>query len=377
MPTGYTPILFLIRSLGYGGTDRQVIALATNLHQRGESVAVATFYSSDIWGSDLDAAGVRCYSLEKTGRWDFLFLFRLVRLVRQSRPAIIYSLLGTANIIGLLCKLLLPNIRMVWSVRASNMDLQRYGWLDRLVYRVECALSRFADLIIANSHAGLRAALEHGFPKEKSVVIANGIDTNRFTPDPRARETMRSVFGLAEYNIVIGLVGRLDPMKDHPTFLKAAALLAENREVRFLCVGDGPKPYQSRLGAMAKELGIDTQVIWLTAVQDMAAVYNAMDVMTSSSSFGEGFSNVIGEAMACGVPCVVTDVGDAQLIIGETGYVVPPEDPAALCLGWRRMLAMDPQAKSSFAKEARSRILRYYGLERLVTDTWDALKAIP
>ena len=335
-----TQIMFLLRSLNYGGAERQVIVLAGNLRQKGEPVTIATFYPAGPWGKDLEAMGVPLYNLEKRRRWDFLFFLRLIKHVRKISPVIIYSHLTTANIFAALLKPMCAPVRIVWGVRSSNMDLKRYGWVDRFVYRLECALSRFADLIITNSHAGLHYAIEHGFPKEKLVVIANGIDTNHFSPDPQSRERVRTNFGLAEQDILIGLVSRLDPMKDHPTFLQAAAILSEKHKVRFLCVGDGPESYRSWLQSMAKELGIDKRVIWLTAVEDMAAVYNAMEVMTSSSSFGEGFSNVIGEAMACGVPCVVTDVGDAKRILGETGCVIPPaiQQPCALpgrrCWSW-------------------------------------------
>jgi glycosyltransferase involved in cell wall biosynthesis len=370
-------VLFLLRSLDYGGAERQVIALAGNLRQKSESVTIATFYPPGPWGKDLKAMGVPLYNLGKRGRWDFFFFLKLIKHVREISPVIVYSHLTTANIFAALLKPMCAPVRVVWGVRSSNMDLERYGWVDRFVYRLECALSRFADLIITNSHAGLHYAIEHGFPEKKLLVIANGIDTDQFCPDPQSRERVRREFGLAGHDILIGLVGRLDPMKDYPTFLKAAALLSEKQEVRFLCVGDGPESYRLWLQRMAKELRVDTRVIWLAAAEDMAALYNGMDVMTSSSSFGEGFSNAIGEAMACGVPCVVTDVGDSKRIIGETGYVVPPRDPTALCFGWMRMLALDAQAKSSLARDARNRIVRYYGTERLVANTWDALKAVP
>ena len=368
--------MFLVRSLNYGGTERQLVALATTLQHKGESVVVATFYPAGAWRKNLEAARVPFYSLGKRGRWDFLFVFRLIKLVREIRPAILYSYLGTANILTTLLKPLFPNLRIVWSVRASNMDLSRYGWLDRFLYRLECALSAFADLIIANSHTGLDYAIAHGFPKEKMVVISNGIDTDEFVPDPDLRKNVRGNLGVRETDRLIGLVGRLDPMKGHPTFLKAAALLARERmDVRFLCVGDGPQSYQSRLRSMSEELGLGRQVIWLSSAEDMSAIYNAMDVMTSSSAFGEGFSNAIGEAMACGVPCVVTDVGDSKRIVGDFGEVVPPADPSALAQAWSRTLK--PNANEERRRtQIRTRIMEQYGLQALANRTAAALKDI-
>jgi glycosyltransferase involved in cell wall biosynthesis len=373
----HTELLFLLRSLNYGGAERQVVALTTSLRQTGESVAVATLYSAGPWRKNLEAAGVPLYTLGKHWRWDVFFFFRLMKLVREIRPTILHGCLGTANILTVLLHPLLPGVRIVWGVRASDMDLRRYGWLDRLLYRLECALSRFADLIIANSYTGLNYAVAHGFPKEKMVVISNGIDTDQFSPDPHLRKKALDDLGVAETDHVIGLVGRLDPMKDHPTFLKAAALLAgERQDVRFLCVGDGPKRYEAQMRGMCEELGLAKRVIWISAAENITAMYNAMDVMTCASSYGEGFSNAIGEAMACGVPCVVSDVGDSRWIVGETGWVVPPGNSTALCAGWRQMLELDADARIEQGKRARNRIVHHFDLARFVVETRDALKSI-
>ena len=314
-------------------------------------------------------AGVPVISLEKRGRWDVLgFLLRLVRLLRQEKPDILHGYLGTPNILTVLLKPIFPRIRMVWGVRASNMDLERYDWLARWSYRVECHLSRFADLIIANSYAGMHYAIANGFPKNKMVVIPNGIDTEHFRPNPKARVQVRAEWGVAEDEKLIGLVGRLDPMKDHPTFLKAAALLAREREdVRFVCVGDGPPDYRQELHALGRELGLAERLIWTGTRRDMPAVYNALDIATSSS-YGEGFPNVIGEAMACGVPYVVTDVGDSAWIVGDTGIVVPPQNPKALADGWRLKLnSLDQSAESK--ELIRQRILDNFSVSNLIQST--------
>ena len=176
-------LMFLLRSLNYGGAERHVVALATSLCQRGKSVAVVTLYSAGPWRKNLEAAGVPLYTLGKRWRWDLFFFFRLIKLVQEIRPTILHGCLGTANILTVLLHPLLPHARIVWGVQASDMDLGRYGWFDRMLYRLECALSRFADLIIVNSHSGLDYAVGHGFPRKEMRVIPNGIDTDRFRPD--------------------------------------------------------------------------------------------------------------------------------------------------------------------------------------------------
>jgi len=364
-------ILFLARSLDRGGAERQLVVLAKGLAHRGHGVAVAVFLGGGVYETELAEAGVRVINLVKQGRWDILpFLNRLLRLLRKERPAVMHSYLGVPNILATALKPLLPGTRIIWGLRASNVDLSRYDWLSRLAYALERRLARFADLIIANSHAGKRHAVANGFPENKIVVIPNGVDTEYFRFDPEGRRQVRSAWGLGEDEILVGLVARLDPMKDHPTFLEAASLIArEHHDVRFVCVGDGPVAYAEALKQQAAALGLTKQLIWAGARDNMPAVYSALDLSSSSSSFGEGFSNTIAEAMACGVLCVVTDVGDAKKIVGETGFVIEPGNPAALASAWQMALETGGAEKASRSQRARERVIEHFSLERLIEET--------
>jgi glycosyltransferase involved in cell wall biosynthesis len=370
-PPSLMNILFLTRSLNYGGSERQLVALAKGLWKQGVAVTVATFYPGGPLRSDLESTGVSVESVEKRSRWDMLgFFWRLLQLAHRVRPSIIHGYLTTANILTILLKPFCPSTKIVWGLRASNMELERYGYVDQVQSWVECKLSHFADLIVVNSHAGFDVAARKGFPQHKMVVIPNGIDIDRFHPDLVSRNERCQAWGVADGEHLIGLVGRLDPMKGHDTFIKAAALLSRRRDnIRYICVGDGPEAFKEKLMDLSKELGLGQQMIWAHASNDVGAVYNALDLVTSCSSFGEGFSNVIGEAMACGRPCVVTDVGDAKRIVGDTGYVVAPGNPAALALAWQEALdaGVDEQAKQG--QRARERIIQHFSLERLIEET--------
>ena len=369
-------LLFLIRSLNYGGSERQIVALVGGLSRKGMRVAVATFYPGGSFRRGLEKVGVPVFSLGKRSRWGvFGFLSRLFRLVRRAQPRILHSYLGSANILTVLLKPLLPTTKIVWGVRASNMELARYGFLDGVLYWIECRFSRFADLIIVNSHAGRDYAVAHGFPSNKLVMIPNGIDVERFCPDHKAREEFRKKLGIADTESLIGLVGRIDPMKGHATFLRAAAILINGRQnVRFVCVGEGPENYRRTLLSLTEELGLSNMVTWAEATDHMEAIYNALDVATCCSSYGEGFSNAIGEAMACGIPCVVTDVGDSKRIIGDAGSVVMVDDPRALAEAWRRVLDMGDAERMKLGQRARARITQHFSLERLIEATSRALE---
>lgn len=369
-------LVILSRSLDYGGAERQIVALARGLHERGHRVVVAVLYSGGPLEHDLQAAGVPVQSFAKRGRWDVIgFLLRLIRFLRRERPQIVHGYLEFQNVLATLTQPIHRG-RVVWGVRASDRPMARYDWLVQVVNRFERVASRFPDLIISNSHAGRAHVLSLGFPANRVIVIPNGIDTDRFRPDPVAGRRLRDELGISHSDAVVGLVGRFDPMKDHPSFLTAAAQLAAQRaEVRFLSVGAGPAETAAALAARAERLGVASRVIWAGPRGDMPAVFNALDVAVSASSSGEGFPNVVGEAMACGVPCVVTDVGDSARVVGDRGEVVPPRDPIALAAGIDRLLTraqqndLDPVA-------IRMRIVEEFSVRSLVEQTEAVLTSV-
>jgi glycosyltransferase involved in cell wall biosynthesis len=325
-------IVLLTRRLDVGGAQRQLVELATGLDRAGWKVKVLTFYEGGALAEELERAGVDMESIGKRGRWDIVpFVWRLLARVRREAPDIVHGYLATSNVVLSLLRPLLRPARVVWGVRASNMDLTRYDRLAALESRVAVRLSHFSDLIICNSEAGRAYHAEQGYPKERMVVVQNGIDVNRFAPDADARRTVRAEWNVTPEEVLFGMVGRLDPMKDHRNFLSAAAEVARSHPAaRFVCVGDGPAAYRRELTDEARRLGLEHRLVWAGARDDMSRVYNGLDIAVSASSFGEGFPNTIVEAMATGVPCVVTDVGDSARIVDRLGWVCPPSDCAAL-----------------------------------------------
>jgi len=368
-------IVFFIRSLNAGGAERQLIITAKGLANRGYKVIVLTFYANGFYESELADTDIQLLSAHKKGRWDLLaFFLRLLTILRQQSPDIIYSFLGAANILSVFLRLFISTTKIVWGVRASNVDLKKYDWLSRWSYWVECRLARFADVIIANSYAGLEYAEAHGFPEKNITVIHNGIDADYFRSDKLAGERLRKAWGIVENELLIGVVGRIDPMKGHPDFLEAAVLIKQQYpHIRFVCVGKGNVTYEKTMHKMATELGLDDVLIWAGRHSDMIAVYSALDIASSSSSYGEGFPNVIGEAMSCGVPCVVTDVGDSAVVVGETGLVVPAKDSMALSLAWQRMFSLDKMTFDGLSAVARKRAVNEFSVSALLDRTEQVL----
>jgi glycosyltransferase involved in cell wall biosynthesis len=363
-------VLLFIRSMVVGGSQRQLAMLARGLAQRGHDVVVAVFYT----GGEIDVArqepAIRVLSLGKSGRWDATRpLARLRQLLLTERPDVVYAFQPTQAV---LAALLLPrseSARLIFGLRASGMEVDRWDLLLVLMYRLEVWLSQRADLIIANGPAVRADAIKRGMASDRIAVVCNGIDTETMRPDPGAGRAQRRAWEISDDAFVVGYVARLDPMKDHTTFLTAAASFAcDHRDVRFVCVGDGPARYRDQIKALARSLGLDDCVIWAGETGNLKAAYNAFDIATLSSAFGEGFPNVIGEAMACGIPVVATDVGDARLIVGEFGELVPVRRPELLCSGWARL--RQRLAQNSVSRAAlRDSIVANYGVDTMVQRT--------
>jgi glycosyltransferase involved in cell wall biosynthesis len=361
-------VLFFIRSLVVGGSQRQLVMLAEGLRQRGHDVLTAVFYTGgEIEGA---AGAMRVAALGKSGRWDAIGpLVRLRRLILDEQPDVIYAFQPTQTVLAALLRPRRPPTRLVFGIRGAGIEARRYDALTALTYRLEALLARRADLVIANSAAGRDDAIARGLPADRIAVVANGIDTDTMRPDAMAGRERRRAWGIAEGAFVIGCVARLDPMKDHPGFLAAAARFAGGApDARFVCVGDGPAAYRDELADRARSLGIADKVVWAGEVADVKAAYNAFDILTLPSAFGEGFPNVIGEAMACGVPVAATDVGDARAIVGALGEVVPPKQPELLSAAWARLrgrLAREPGLRAA----VRARIVADYGVAAMVGRT--------
>jgi len=353
----------------FGGAERQLVDLVCGLQSRGHQVTLVTFYPGGGMLADAARTGVRIISLDKTGRWDLPgFLFRLLRVLRRERPDVVHGYLGLANSLLAVTRPI-HRAKVVWGIRASDIDLSRYHWVARVDAWLERRLSRLPDLIIANSHAGKRHAAGLGYPTAKMIVIPNGVDLTRFQRDLSGRDRVRVEWGVRPDELLIGRIGRIDPQKDQPAFLEAAARVAAALpDIRFVLVGNDQFGEQDEITPLVERLGLGDRLIWAGHRSDMAAVHSAFDLCVSSSAFGEGTPNVLVEAMACGTPCVTTDVGDSAQAVGNLGIIVPRRDPAALADGI--LAALDgPVDRAAL----RAHVADQFSIEHLVASTESAL----
>ena len=346
-----TTVLHVISGLGLGGAERMLVETAIGLQHRGLAQHVVSLRGRGQYADDLAAAGIPVSAFDVVSAPQALAaLWRLRQVVHRIQPDIIQGWMYHGDLAAMAAHLVAPGRsrrRLCWNIRASNMDDARYTRLIRT-----CAwLSRWPDVVVANSEAGAKFHTAHGYRPRRIVVIPNGIDTDKFCPDPIARTVLRAELGL-EDKVVAVHVARVDPMKDHATFLAAMASL--------------PDIFGLLVGAGTETLVCPPNVRALGTRRDVERVYAAADLVVSSSAFGEGFSNVLAEGMSAGLVPVATDVGDAARIVGPTGHVVAPRNPTALAAAIKAEAALSPDQRRDRGLQARARIVGSFARARAI-----------
>jgi glycosyltransferase involved in cell wall biosynthesis len=368
-------VLFIIRRLVQGGAQRQLLELVKRLDKSLFDISVICLYAGGaLWDEANSISGVHIDHVGKKGRWNVGSLTRIAAYVRRVRPHIVHGYMDLANVLALVAKPM--GARVVWGIRASKVDMSHYDYMRGLVLQLETWLAPFADLIICNSESARAQAIARRFPANRTIVIPNGIDTDRFRPDPISRERVRAGWRVGSNQFLIGSVARFDPMKGQSDFLAAARLVAARHEdVRFVLIGDGPEDYRRGLQEVATREGLQKKLIWAGARSDIAAVFSALDLSVSASLFGEGFSNALAESMACGIPCIATDVGDSAKIVGKLGWLVRPGDPIGLAeqMCSAMQMCLDGRVRSDLL---RSHVEREYGTGKLAESTTAALSGL-
>lgn len=363
------PVVHLITSLHMGGAQMQLYRLLCLLNPKRFQSTVISLVKPGVVGDMLTARGVPVLTLGMAkGKPNPAGLGKLAALLRQLKPRLLQTHLYHADLLGFLAGKCARVPRIFWNIRQSRMDFSCYRRTTGLTVRLCARVSRFVDKIVVNSHAGIEHHAGLGYDRSKMVAIPNGFAGDLFRPDPAAYADVRKELRLPEHTRLVGMAARFDPQKDYGTFFRAAALVNRSApEVHFLAAGPGVDRNNPPVIELVQGAGLDPGKVFLLGERsDMHRVMASLDVFVSSSAFGEGFSNVIGEAMACGVPCVATDVGDAAFILGQTGIVVPPRRPERLARGMLQLLHLKPEAYRSLSAAARQRLLQEFSLTKTI-----------
>ena len=327
---------------------------------------VVSLTGGGVIADRIRALGVQVHSLDmRRGMPNPVAFVRLFLLLRRERPQVLQTWLYHSDFLGLLVGKLAGVPAVAWNIRCSTTDERYFTGMTGRIVRLLARLSKRPAVVVVNSVAGRSIHEAMGYRPRRWEVIPNGFDLGTYMPDPTAYRDVRQELRLLGDAPIIGLVARFDPLKDHRTFLRAAAVLRHNfPQVQFVLAGWGVDHKNETLAQLIDELGLGPSVHLLGERQDISRLTAAFDVATCSST-GEGFPNIVGEAMACGVPVVTTDVGDARLVVGDTGKVVPPKNPNELAGGWEAILRMGPSARADLGASARARISSLFDIDQI------------
>lgn len=362
-------VTWVTTGLGTGGAEMMLCALIAASDPRRFRHSVISLTAGGKYVTQLRSLGVTVSSLDMTpGRPGITPLLKLAHTLRRTRPDVIAGWMYHGNLAALLGKwLAYLRAPLIWNVRQSLDSLKNEKPGSAAVIRLCARLSRFPNTITYNSRTSARHHEITGYRKEKTVLIPNGFDLAKFVPAPEARNALRADLGLSPGTKLVGRFGRFAPMKDHANFIRAAAMISKaSPETRFVMVGTGIDKKNAELTALISSLHLHAHMHLLGERQDLPQLTAALDVACSSSAFGEGCPNVVGEAMACAVPCAVTDVGDSAWLAGDCGRVVPPRDPAALAEAILDLLRMPETARHDLGAASRQHIAQNFSLDSVV-----------
>lgn len=370
-------ITHIITGLNTGGAENMLYKLLRQQHGHGYDCSVISLLPPGPVAQRIEALGVPVHSLQmRRGLPGPRALLRLVRLLRAQRPQIVQTWMYHADLLGGLAAQLARRPPVIWSIRQSDLSPRHQKRATLLTIRACARLSHWLpQRVVSNSTAGRDAHVAFGYAAAPMRVIPNGFDTDLHRPDAGAGNRLREALGLSTDNCLIGMVARFHAQKDHETFARAAGLLARSHpDARFVLCGDDIDAGNQTLVGWLQREGVAERVHLLGRRSDIAHLNAAFDIATLSSSFGEGFPNIIGEAMACGTPCVATDIGDSRKIIADTGITVPASDPAALAAAWARLIDAGREERQRLGNAARERMLQHYSL-KAVAESFEHLYA--
>jgi len=364
-------IVHVISGLETGGAEMMLLRLLGGTDRSRWRPSVISLRDRGTFGPRIESLGVPVRVVGMQGSVPTpQALWRLLREIRGLSPSLLQGWMYHGNLAAVIAKVLVARrVPTIWNIRYAPSDLALEKLSTAAAVRVGALLSSRVARIVYNSRAGAQRHAQLGYATTRAVVIPNGFDTDAFAPSPTARIAWRRRLGLSESTLLVGRIGRYHEMKDYPAFLEAAGLLARERPgVHFVLAGKGVDDRNADLTGAIARLGLHGTVHVLGEVIATNELTASLDIACSSSAFGEAFPNVLGEAMACGVPCVATDVGDSSWIIDETALVVPPRDPTALASAFRALIDAGPTERGRLGAKARARVIREFSLARALAD---------
>lgn len=363
-------IVHVINGLDIGGAERMLARLAASIKaSRPDSTQIVVSLSGPgALGLALEARGIELVSINARSVSGIPYaVWQLIRLFRAERPDIVQSWLYRSDLVAGLAARISRKAKIAWGIRCTKVPSGSSASLKLLIRLNAWLSSILPHKIVCCAYSAQHFHKSIGYEPSRMTVIPNGFDFDLFRPSPENRKTMRDALEITDDDVLVGIVGRYDELKDFKNFITAAlSANAENPRLKFVMIGKGLDAENTEIHAPIQSSGLEQNFSLLGARDDVAKLMSAMDIFCLSSC-SEGFPNVVVEAMGAALPCVVTDVGDAAAIVGDIGKVVPPHDARLLATGILELAGLAPNELRQLGIQARERATGRYSLDAITT----------
>ena len=355
-------IIHIITTLDHGGAEAMLYKLLCSIDKRSYNIKVICMRDKGYYGNLIQDQGIEVFALNITLFSAFSALLKAIKICANAD--IIHTWMYHADLLGFLVSKLSATKKLIWSIRHSDFVNDKKSTF--IIAKTNSVLSRWVDCVLVNSKRGRNIHIDIGYCNDNMLVIPNGFDLQKFRYIPNARSKLIADLGTGACPLV-GFVARWHKMKGHEVLFKAVqSLVRRGFQFKLVLCGEGIHPSNVEINELLDQFQLYPNVRLLGCRNDIVEIISAMDVFVLASVSGEGFPNVIGEAMACEIPCVVTDVGDSASIVGDTGIVVKPGDSSALAEGLLKMLSLTYEQRREIGERARMRITSLFDIEKIV-----------
>ena len=362
-------IAHVITALNVGGAETMLAKLVEHERAQGGNIesCVISLMTPGVGGDRIRASGVPLHSCGLDSALALpAALARLRSIIGQERPDIVIAWMYHAQLAAAIAAgLQRPSTPLIWNVRHSIADLAQEKPATRAMIRMEALLSRLPRRIIYNSHAAAQQHERLGFCASRTMVIPNGFDCAHFRPQPGSRERLIERLGIDPGALIIGMAARNHPMKDAATLVGAVGGGRQaGADIHLLLSGEGMDRPDGDLARTLQAIPAD-RVTLRGHDRSLAEWVPGLDLLVLPSAWGEGFPNILGEAMSCAVPCIATDVGDSRFVIGDTGIIVPPRDPALMAKAILTLAELGPDGRRERGFSARERVRQEFAMDKV------------
>jgi glycosyltransferase involved in cell wall biosynthesis len=374
-------ILHLITGLDIGGAEMMLFRLCKQQYLAGDEPVVISLKSEGKLKALFEEEKIKVVELGfPKGRFSATGFKLLVQQIKQVQPEIVHCWMYHANIVGSFASLFVKSVPVIWAIHNTTLSKTNSSSLTILIMRIAGLLSFLPKKIVYCSEIAKKLHENFLYSKKRGLFIPNGVDINLFSPNINSRIDILNSLGIEKNQFVVGIIGRFDPQKDYRNFVEAANHLLQYRDdVHFVMCGPGVDSSNPELTTWITQTKAGIHFHLLGAQMNIERIHNSFDVFVSSSAYGEAFPIVLAEAMACGVPCVATDIGDAAYIVADTGHVVPVKDSQAIADAVDAILSLSEGERKQLKQSARSRIVENFSLDKiaqLYKDTYEEVSSM-